>query len=40
MPLVPIQLLWINLATDGLPALWLATDPIDPTVTKRKPRRR
>ncbi len=40
MPLLPIQLLWINLVTDGLPALCLATDPIDPTVMKRRPRRR
>ncbi len=38
-PLLPIHLLWINLVTDGLPALCLATDPIDPDVMKRRPRR-
>ncbi len=40
MPLLPIHLLWINLVTDGLPALCLATDPIDPDVMKRRPRPR
>jgi Ca2+-transporting ATPase len=39
-PLLPIHLLWINLVTDGLPALCLATDPIDPGVMKRRPRHR
>jgi Ca2+-transporting ATPase len=39
-PLLPIHLLWINLVTDGLPALCLATDPIDPEVMKRHPRGR
>jgi Ca2+-transporting ATPase len=40
MPLLPIHLLWINLVTDGLPALCLATDPIDSDVMKRPPRSR
>jgi len=39
-PLLPIHLLWINLVTDGLPALCLATDPIDPDVMKHRPRPR
>ncbi len=39
-PLLAIHLLWINLVTDGLPALCLATDPIDPDVMTRRPRRR
>ena len=39
-PLLPIHLLWINLVTDGLPALCLATDPIDPDAMNRRPRHR
>ncbi len=38
LPLLPLHLLWINLVTDGLPALALATDPIDPGVLRRPPR--
>jgi len=39
-PLLPIQILWINLVTDGLPALFLAADPAPPGVMKRLPRPR
>jgi len=39
-PLLPIHLLWINLVTDGLPALCLAADPIDAEVMTRPPRPR
>jgi Ca2+-transporting ATPase len=38
LPLTPIQILWINLVTDSLPALALATDPKDPEVMNRLPR--
>lgn len=36
--LLPIQLLWMNLVTDGFPAISLALDPIDPLAMKRPPR--
>jgi Ca2+-transporting ATPase len=38
LPLLPLHLLWINLLTDGLPALALVMDPPDPDVLTRPPR--
>jgi Ca2+-transporting ATPase len=38
LPLLPIQLLWINLITDGLPAIALATDISESDILKRSPR--
>jgi Ca2+-transporting ATPase len=38
VPLLPTQILWINLITDTLPAIALGVDPGDKDVMKRKPR--
>jgi Ca2+-transporting ATPase len=38
LPLTAVQILYVNLATDGLPALALAVDPPEPDLMQRRPR--
>jgi P-type Ca2+ transporter type 2C len=38
VPLLPLQLLWVNLLTDGMPALALGVDRHDPSLMRQPPR--
>jgi Ca2+-transporting ATPase len=40
LPLTAVQILYVNLATDGLPALALAVDPAEPDIMQRPPNER
>ncbi|MFX0076147.1 MAG: cation-translocating P-type ATPase, partial [Candidatus Hermodarchaeota archaeon] len=39
IPVEPIQILWLNIATDGIPAMVLGLTPTDPDVMKAPPRK-
>ncbi|MBD3361063.1 HAD-IC family P-type ATPase, partial [Candidatus Peregrinibacteria bacterium] len=40
LPILALQILWINIATDGLPALALSVEPPEKDIMKRKPKKK